>query len=156
MSQVPVVFLGKEEISKWPVFGAAGRRAGMVFVKRESDGSRRQASEAIMDCHRNRQLSLGLFPSGTTSLDEDRAWRSGAFRIARLGQIPVQPFRLTYEPIRTAAFIGKDLLLPHLYRLISSGGITARIEFGEPFMVVDPEASAQQVWAWTREALLRP
>lgn len=154
MSQVPVVFLGKQEIAKWPVLGAAGRRAGMVFVKRESDGSRRQAVRAIAECLQARGMSLGLFPSGTTSLDEARPWRTGAFRIARELGFPIQPFRLTYEPIGRAAFVGEDLLLPHLYRLLQAGRISARIEFGEPRMIGDPEADARELWAWSRELVL--
>lgn len=153
MSQVPVVFLGKEEISKWPVFGAAGRRAGMIFVKRESDGSRRQAVRAISECLESRGMSLGLFPSGTTSLDEGKPWRTGAFKIAREAGFPIQPFRLSYDPILPAAFLGNDYLLPHLYRLLKAGPITARIEFGEPRMVVDPDAMARELWAWSRGAI---
>jgi 1-acyl-sn-glycerol-3-phosphate acyltransferase len=153
MSQVPVVLLGKAEIAKWPIFGAAGRRAGMVFVKRESDGSRRQAAAAIHECLRSRGLSLGLFPAGTTTLDEGRPWRSGAFRIAQMGQVPVQPFRLAYDPIATAAFIGNDYLLPHLLRLLRAGFVTATIEFGAPRMVADPEAAARECWEWSRQAV---
>ncbi len=153
MSQVPVVFLGKEEVSNWPVFGAAGRRAGMVFVKRESDGSRRQAVRAISECLATRGMGLGLFPSGTTSLNEGKPWRTGAFKIAREAGFPVQPFRLTYDPISTAAFLGKDYLLPHLYRLLQAGPLTARIEFGAPRMVVDPEGTARELWAWSRETI---
>jgi 1-acyl-sn-glycerol-3-phosphate acyltransferase len=151
MSQVPVVFLGKAEIAKWPIFGAAGRRAGMVFVKRESNGSRRDAARAIVDCLQSRGMSLGLFPAGTTSLDEGRPWRAGAFKIARLGGFPIQPFRLSYEPLSKAAFIGDDYLLPHLFRLLKAGPIQARIEFGEPRMVLDPEAMARELWDWTRQ-----
>ena len=150
MSQAPVVFLGKAEIARWPVFGAAGRRAGMVFVKRESNGSRKDAALAIVDCLKSRSMSLCLFPAGTTSLDEGRPWRAGAFKIARLGGFPIQPFRLSYEPLEKAAFIGQDYLLPHLFRLLKAGPIRARIEFGEPRMVQDPESMARELWEWSR------
>ncbi len=150
MSQVPVVFLGKEEINRWPVLGAAGRRAGMVFVKRESDGSRRQAIRAISECLQTRGMSLGLFPSGTTSRGEECPWRTGAFRIAKEGGFPVQPFRLTYDPMDRVVFVGNDLLLPHLFRLLQAGSIRARIEFGEPRLIQDPEAAAHELWAWSR------
>ncbi|GLH72370.1 hypothetical protein GETHLI_08720 [Geothrix limicola] len=150
LSQVPVVFLGKAEIARWPLFGAAGRRAGMVFVKRESDGSRRQAVRAISDCLEARGMSLGLFPSGTTSLEEGRPWRPGAFKIAKEGGFLVQPFRLAYDPPRLAAFVGKDTLLPHLYRLLKAGPIRATLEFGEPRRVTDPLASAETCWHWSR------
>jgi len=152
MSQVPVVFLGKAEILKWPILGSAGRRAGMVFVKRESDGSRREATRAILECLKTRGMSLGIFPAGTTTLDEGRAWRPGAFRIAKAGNVPVQPFRLSYEPRDMAAFVGQDALLPHLFRLLRSGSIATRIEFGEPRLVGDPHAEAQACWGWSREA----
>lgn len=95
-------------------------------------------------------MSLGIFPSGTTSLDEARPWRTGAFRIAKEGGFPVQPFRLTYDPIKQAAFVGNDLLLPHLFSLLRSGRVSARIEFGHPRMVQDPEADACELWAWSR------
>ncbi len=153
MSQVPVVFLGKAEIAKWPILGAAGRLAGMVFVQRESDGSRREASRAILECLQTRGMSLGLFPSGTTSLDERRPWRSGAFRIAQEGQVPIQPFRLSYDPEALAAFVGKDTLLPHLYRLLRSGPVRAQIEFGEPRLVSDPATAAEDLWLWSRSPL---
>ncbi len=151
MSQVPVVFLGKAEIARWPVFGAAGRRAGMVFVKRESNGSRKDAALAIVECLKSRGMSLGLFPAGTTSLDEGRPWRAGAFKIARLGGFPIQPFRLSYQPLQKAAFIGQDYLLPHLFRLLKAGPIRARIEFGEPRLVDDPEVMARELWDWSRQ-----
>jgi 1-acyl-sn-glycerol-3-phosphate acyltransferase len=153
MSQVPVTFLGKAEIAKWPVLGAAGRLAGIVFVKRESDDSRKEASRAIIDCLQTRGMSIGIFPSGTTSLDEGRPWRSGAFRIARMGQVPVQPFRVAYEPLGPAAFLGKDALLPHLFRLLQAGPITARIEFGEPRLVTHPGETARELWEWSRASI---
>ncbi|MBI1752239.1 MAG: 1-acyl-sn-glycerol-3-phosphate acyltransferase [Acidobacteria bacterium] len=153
MSQVPLVFLGKEEVSRWPFFGAAGRRAGMVFVRRDSDGSRRQALKAVAECLGTRGMSLGLFPSGTTSLDEGRPWRIGAFRIAKEGRFPIQPFRLAYQPLREAAFLGEDALLPHLYRLLKAGPLRVRIEFAAPRLVDDPEAAAREIQAWCQEGL---
>jgi 1-acyl-sn-glycerol-3-phosphate acyltransferase len=152
MSQVPIALLGKAEIARWPILGAAGRRAGMVFVKRESNGSRKDAARAIVDCLRSRGMSMGLFPAGTTSLDEGRPWRAGAFKIARLRGFPIQPFRLSYEPLEQVAFVGEDYLLPHLYRLLKAGPIRARIEFGEPRLVEDPEVMAGELWNWTRQA----
>ena len=153
MSQVPVVLLGKAEILHWPILGAAGRRAGMVFVKRDSDGSRRQAARAISDCLGSRGMSLGLFPSGTTSLDEGRPWRTGAFKIAMEGGFPVQPFRLRYKPMLTAAFVGQDALVPHLFRLLKAGPIRVTIEFGEPVLVTNPENTAKELWTWSRANL---
>ena len=62
----------------------------------------------------------------------------------------MQPFRLSYTPMARAAFVGDDYLLPHLYRLLKAGRITARIEFGAPRMVEDPKDTAQELWNWSR------
>jgi len=119
-SLAPVVLVGKAEIARWPNLGTAGRRAGMVFVQRDSDGSRQQAARAIAACLRGRGMGIGLFPAGTTSLDEARPWRPGGFRIAREAGFPVQLFRLSYDPAGPAAFVGTDCLVPHLHRLLKS------------------------------------
>ena len=150
LSQVPVAFLGKAEIQGWPIVGSAGRRAGMIFIQRDSNGSRARAVRAIVEAMATRDLGLALFPSGTTSVDEGTPWRSGAFSIAKAGGFPVQPFRLSYTPMARAAFVGDDYLLPHLYRLLKAGRITARIEFGAPRMVEDPKDTAQELWNWSR------
>jgi 1-acyl-sn-glycerol-3-phosphate acyltransferase len=150
LSEAPVAFLGKAEIARWPILGSAGRRAGMIFVQRESTGSRSRAALAIPEALRTRGMGLALFPAGTTSLDEGRPWSTGAFKIARAAQVPVQPFRLSYDPPEVAAFVGDDLLLPHLFRLLRAGRIQARIEFGAPRMVEEPRAMAQELWRWSR------
>jgi 1-acyl-sn-glycerol-3-phosphate acyltransferase len=150
LSQVPVAFLGKAEIAGWPILGSAGRRAGMIFLQREAHGSRVRAARAIVEAMGTRDLGLALFPSGTTSLDEGTPWRSGAFTIAKAGPFPVQPFRVAYTPMALAAFVGADYLLPHLYRLLKAGRITAQIEFGAPRMVEDPRATSQELWQWSR------
>ena len=150
LSQAPVAFLGKAEIARWPIIGSAGRRAGMIFVKRESNHSRVQAAQAIGDAMRTRGMGLALFPAGTTSLDEARPWSAGAFKIAQAGGFPVQPFRLAYSPQAQAAFVGDDYLLPHMYRLLKGGEVTARIEFGESRLVEDPRRMAEELWHWSR------
>jgi 1-acyl-sn-glycerol-3-phosphate acyltransferase len=150
LSQVPVAFLGKAEIAGWPILGSAGRRAGMIFIQREVRGSRIRAARAIVDAMGTRDLGLALFPSGTTSVDESIPWRSGAFTIAKAGAFPVQPFRVAYTPMARAAFVGNDYLLPHLYRLLKDGRLSARIEFGAPRMVEDPRATALELWHWSR------
>ena len=150
LSQVPVAFLGKAEIGGWPIIGGAARRAGMIFLQREAHGSRTRAARAIVESLERRNLGLGLFPSGTTSMNEDTPWRSGAFTIAKAGPFPVQPFRVAYTPMERAAFIGDDYLLPHMYRLLKAGRIAARIEFGAPRLVEDPRTTAQELWHWSR------
>ena len=118
MASVPVVFVAKEEVSKWLVIGQASKKAGTVFVKRESGKSRAHAADAIAESILNRGQSIGIFPSGTTCLTEDKPWRHGAFKLAQRHQIPVQPFRIRYEPLRKLAYIDKDTFATHLLALL--------------------------------------
>lgn len=151
MASVPVVFVSKEEVSKWLVIGPASKKAGTVFVKRESGESRAQTATAIASCILDRKQSIALFPSGTTSVDEHKPWRSGALKIAFKHQIPVQPFRITYQPLRTLAYIDDDFFPVHLWNLLASGQkIKAIIEFGDVQQISSPLADSDRLWKWSQ------
>lgn len=152
MASVPVVFVSKEEVSKWLVIGPASKKAGTVFVKRESGESRAQTAAAIAHCIVERKQSIAVFPSGTTSVTEHKPWRTGALKIAHKHQISVQPFRLTYEPLRQLAYIDDDFFPIHLWNLLASNKkIKAIIEFGDVQKVSDPVADSERLWQWTQK-----
>ena len=151
MAVAPVSFVAKEELSRWPIIGEACRTVGTVFVKRESVDSRKIAVEKIGEaCLKNKQ-SICLFPSGTTSVSEEKPWRRGAFEIAKLKELKVQPFRLNYSPKEIVAFVGDDALVPHLWKLLRTTGVKAEIEFHTPVTITDSEQDAQQWKKWTFE-----
>ena len=151
MASVPVVFVAKEEISKWLVIGQASKKAGTVFVKRESGRSRANAADAIADTILLRGQSIGIFPSGTTCITEDKPWRHGAFKIAQKHQIPVQPFRIRYEPLRKVAYVGKDTFATHLLTLLRLERVKAIIEFDTVRLITDATADCDAIRNWTRE-----
>jgi len=151
MASVPVVFVAKEEVSKWLVIGQAGKKAGTVFVKRESGKSRADAADAIADTILSKQRSIGIFPSGTTCLSENKPWRYGVFKIAHKQKIPVQPFRIRYEPLRKLAYIEKDTFATHLLALLRLERVKAFIEFDEVRLIEDPTKDCEDIRAWTRE-----
>ena len=154
MAHAPVVFVAKEEVSKWPIIGPAGKRAGTVFVKRESSTSRAGAAQAVAEAVLVHKQSVAIFPSGTTSMTESKPWRTGAFKIAHEHQILVQPFRLRYTPAREVAFIDDDMLAPHLWKMLRRGPLRAVLEFGEPTMIHDPLADSERLWQWAREIVM--
>ncbi|MCX6119983.1 MAG: lysophospholipid acyltransferase family protein [Proteobacteria bacterium] len=157
MASVPVVFVSKAEVSKWLVIGPASKRAGTVFVKRESTSSRHRTVQAITDCLLERKQSLAIFPAGTTSINESKPWKPGALKIAARHKIPVQPFRLTYEPLRKVAFIDDDILPTHLWSLLAHGDrVKAVLEFGEPIFINDPVQDCEKIWHWTQGAHAEP
>lgn len=151
MASVPVVFVAKEEISKWLVIGDASKKAGTVFVKRESGKSRAHAADAIADTILKQKRSIGIFPSGTTCITEDKPWRYGAFKIAEKHQIPVQPFRIRYEPLRQVAYIENDTFATHLLALLRLERVKAIIEFAPVRMIEDASRDCDDIRDWTRE-----
>lgn len=80
---VSLRFVAKMELGRVPIFGAAMRRSGHVFIDR---GNRMQAVEAMRDAGERMKeegLTLGLFPEGTRSPDmELRRFRRGPFVLA--------------------------------------------------------------------------
>lgn len=90
-------FLGQAAISRWPIIGAAARKAGTVWVERERGASGASAIRAM-----RRRLEHGatmlVFPEGTTFAgDEVHAFRAGALR-ALLGlDVEIIPVGLAYD-----------------------------------------------------------
>lgn len=156
MASVPVVFVAKEEVSKWLIIGNSARRAGTVFVKRNSDKSRANAAEAILESIVKHRRSIAIFPSGTTCITETKPWRHGAFKIAEKHQIPVQPFRIRYEPLRDVAYIDDDMLATHMMALLRHEKIKAFIEFGPVRMIEDAARDCDAIRDWTREFFRNP
>lgn len=156
MSQTPVMFVAKQELASWPIFGTGIKKLGMVLVERDSANSRNRAAEAIASCVLKRNHNVAIFPSGTTCLTEKKAWRWGAFLIAKRYGIPVQPFRINYTPLREVAYIDKDIFLPHLWRVAGLKKIRATLEFHDPVMVDDPQEECLRWWQWSQPSPSSP
>ena len=72
----------------------------------------------MVDALANKNRSIAIFPSGTTSLREERPWKKGAFEIAKEASVPVQLFRIDYQPLRVSAYIDDDNLLSSMWLLL--------------------------------------
>ena len=153
MKTVPdISFMAKAELARWPLFGDGARAANTIFVQRDSNSSR---SRALLTLEENllEGRRVVLFPSGTTSLDESKPWKRGAFSLAKKMKIKVQPFRLTYTPLRVAAYIDDDFFPAHLNKLCRHGKIHATLEFHEP-VIIDHAETARKKWEkWARELM---
>jgi 1-acyl-sn-glycerol-3-phosphate acyltransferase len=153
MAVAPVSFVAKEELSRWPIIGEACRSVGTVFVKRESVESRKNAVEKIGAACLKAQQSICLFPSGTTTLTEEKPWKKGVFEVAKIKSLKVQPFRINYSPLEVVAFVGEDALVPHLWRLLNTQRVKAQIEFHEAVEINDSEVACLDWQQWSREKL---
>jgi 1-acyl-sn-glycerol-3-phosphate acyltransferase len=147
---VPVIFVAKSEVARWPLIGWVARARGTVFVERDR---RQRTPEANADIARHLAdgQSIVLFAEGTSS-DGNRVlpFRSalvGALRQA-LAQvdggkrIAVQPLSIGYtgllglpmgrqhRPI--VAWYGDRELVPHLREFLRRGAVDVTLSWGEP------------------------
>lgn len=155
LSQVPVCFLSKAELAKWPVLGWAATVARTIFVQRDDPTSRRRARESLA-----RLLDTGVstivFPEGTTFEGPGiSGFKPGGFQIAVEAGVPIVPVAITYPSARDA-WVGDDTFLRHyMERFAHGGGTTARLAFGPALTGSDPMALKQQTEDWIRAALVR-
>jgi len=144
-------FVSKHEIKRWPVFGKGAEKLDTVFVKRGNDSSRKDARKSIEDALKQGKRIV-IFPSGTTSIDGKKSWRKGAFEIAANTKLWVQPFRLSYMPLRDVAYIDNDFFPHHLYKLFHVKEVTAKIEFHEPIKIDDPIKDCLTWQSWAQQS----
>ena len=145
-----VVFLSKQEVSKWPIIGSGAKRVGTIFVNRGSIKSKAQARlqiEKILASPKS-TVHLAGFPSGTTSLTENIQWKKGLFEIAKSTQTLVQPFYISYKPLRECAYIDDDTLFTKLMLLLKYKNKTAQLTWGTPQIIQDTQIDIKQIQSW--------
>ena len=148
-----ISFLAKREVSRWPIIASFARLQGTLFVDRDSRKSIKDANAAMAA----RMLEGGwvaLFPEGTThdgtSLGRFHSSHFAAARELLLGAahveaVCVQPIAIRYSSAH-AAWLGDDLLLPHIMQLVKGAPIICDIFLCEPLIfdrMADRKAMAQ-------------
>lgn len=143
-----VVFIAKNEVRAWPVFGGLARLQKTIFVARDQKRSTGIQVGEIADRMADGEVVV-LFPEGTTS-DGNRLLevKSSLFGAASTAaeQVPgqlvyVQPVAIAYTGIQgmamgryhrsIAAWPGDLTLLPHLFGVLKAGAIDVDVTFGE-------------------------
>lgn len=97
MAEVPVSlrFVAKRELGRIPVFGAACRAAGHVFIDRRDAARASTAIRRAGERMHREGLSLVLFPEGTRSADGALGrFRRGAFALAIEIRAPLVPIAI--------------------------------------------------------------
>ena len=145
------VFISKYEVSLWPLFGRASKKIGTIFVKRSSRKSRSQAREEIERQILEGSKQIVVFPSGTTSMKNEKVWRKGVFEIAHKLGIPVQPIRISYSHLREVAYIDKDFFPVHLMNLATLPEIEASVEAHPPIIIKNVSADLDYCQKWCSE-----
>lgn len=168
-SVLPVIFIAKSEIARWPLFGLFAKLQRSVFV----DRARRHATGDV-----NRQIAgrlaegdpVVLFGEGTASDGNQvlpfRSALLGALReaLGNGGRGFVQPVSIAYTRLHgvpmgrqhrhLATFYGDMDLLSHLKGVLREGAIDVVVTFGPPFEV-DPAADRKSLARSTEDAVRR-
>jgi 1-acyl-sn-glycerol-3-phosphate acyltransferase len=162
---IPVSFVAKSEVAKWPYFGTLSRLVRTVFVDRE----RRSKAGEQRDAIRERLESGGtivLFPEGTSN-DGNRVL---GFKSSLLGsansmvtdasgqhrRVLVQPVSLAYTRLHGMpmgrefrpffAWYGDMELVPHLWQAFCLGPIDVMVHYHPP-LTVDQFPSRKELTA---------
>jgi lyso-ornithine lipid O-acyltransferase len=151
-SVLPVSFIAKSEVGAWPLFGTLAKLQRTVFVereKRQTTGTKRAEIAARLqsgDC-------LVLFPEGTSSDGTGvLPFKSSYFGAAENLDVAVVPATLSYSgPIY--AWYGDMDLLPHIWAVLKSGPLIARVTFHPPLEKADRKTMAREAEATVRASL---
>jgi lyso-ornithine lipid O-acyltransferase len=148
-SCTPVTFVGKSEVVKWPVIGAAAVRAGTLFVRRGNVCSgarvlRRMAARVRAG------TSIVVFPEGTTCAPPGIGpFQRGAFRLAAAARIPVIPVAIEYGRASDAWTDPDDAsFMTHLIETFGRRRVYVRISFGAPLIGTEADVLHDQAVSW--------
>jgi 1-acyl-sn-glycerol-3-phosphate acyltransferase len=131
-AMVPVTFVAKSEVARWPLIGWLTARTDNLFIERGRRGAAhltQQAMGAVLSDGRR----LVLFPEGTTTRgDSVLPFHAALLQSAVDSAVPVSCVALGYRDARcrmttTPAFVGEDTLWDCIWRIVSSDGVVAQV-----------------------------
>lgn len=148
-SLLPLLFVSKADVGRWPVFGTLARLQRSIFIDRTKRIATHGATKEIA-ARLGEGEAIVVFPEGTTS-DGNRVLK---FRSSLLGsaqqamekehhgaKIYLQPVFINYRGLHGlpmgrayqpyAAWYGDMELVPHLLDILKLGAIEVEISFGE-------------------------
>ena len=146
---IPVSFVAKSEVARWPFFGTLARLQRTVFVERERRAKTHEHSNEIA-ARVAKGDAIILFPEGTSG-DGNRVlkFNSSLFGAAEAEsgapEIPVQPLSVAYTKLHGLpmgrefrpffAWYGAMEMASHLWNAILMGPIDVVLEFHEPLTI---------------------
>lgn len=147
-----IAFLAKKEVKSWPILGMAAVRVGTLFVDRESKHDREKLRVQLGEQLIKNKSQLVIFPSGTTTLKEEKMWKKGIFEIAQHYDIPVQLFKIDYTPYRESSFVDDDTMIGKMVEQFSLPTKSAHVTWLESLQISHPENDAESL----RQKVSRP
>lgn len=159
----PCLFISKEEVSRWPVFGLLTRMAGTLFIRREMRSDiLRVANEMTSVVQQG--VVLTFFPEGTSSGGEGvLPFHAALLATVARAQWPVSPAAIRYDlpcgegsVSQEVAYWGEMTFGPHLLNLMGKERIHAFVHYGETRKAdKDRRVLAHELHAEVSQLLLR-
>ncbi|MEO6759664.1 MAG: lysophospholipid acyltransferase family protein [Saprospiraceae bacterium] len=139
--------VAKAELANLPVLGKGAASAGILYLRRESSGSRAQTLRQI-ESKIEEGFSVILFPEGTTSgLAGTLPFKKGAFQMAAKAGIPVVPVALCFADARDF-WVGTEGFFAHAARRFREKTVPIRLCYGPAFQNADTEVLLKAVQNW--------
>ncbi|WKX72727.1 1-acyl-sn-glycerol-3-phosphate acyltransferase [Streptomyces sp. XD-27] len=134
----PVTMLAKRQVADWPVVGPLTRRAGTLFIDRDSLRSLPGTVDRMSGLLRDGR-SVMVFPQGVTwCAGTGGTFRRATFQAALDAGAPIRPVTLDYlqhrGPTTVAAFVGDDDFATSLRRVNRAAGLTVRVTVHPPLL----------------------
>jgi 1-acyl-sn-glycerol-3-phosphate acyltransferase len=154
----PRIFVSKDDVRSWPLFGLLARLGGTIFVKR---GIRASATEAAIEIEfaLRSGIPVMLFPEGT-STDGTTLLPFHAFLFEPAVETgsPVSAAAIRYESPgtdeRELCYYGDVRFAPHLLETLGRRHVSGRLRFdGRPRIYSHRKRAAND--CWERVARLR-
>lgn len=144
--------VSKAEVAAWPIVGYGAKVTGILFLKRESIGSRKKTLSGISDQVRE-GFAVILFPEGTThDLPQCMEFKFGGFNLAAQESIPVAPIAIDYRN-KADYWIGNDTFLPHFLKSFGEREIHVHVRYGPLLRDADPEILRKSAMNWINQEL---
>lgn len=147
-----ITFVAKKEVRNWPIIGISAARVGTIFVDRSPSADRKKVRADMAQQIQQQGAYVTVFPSGTTTLDENLPWKKGIFEISQEHQVPVQAFKLSYEPLRESAYIDDDDLITQMMIIFKIKNKKVTLTWLETFEITNPEISAEKIRSYVQKA----
>lgn len=148
----PAYGVSKAEVASWPIIGFGAKVTGVIFLKRESAGSRKRTLAGIAEKLKE-GFAVILFPEGTTHSEPKTIdFRLGGFRLAAEEGFPIVPVAIDYASSQDY-WVGDDTFLPHFLRSFAQKTIKVKVRYGEAIRSEDPQELLEKAKAWIDSSL---
>jgi len=145
--------VAKAELASWPLIGKGAKMAGILYLQRESAGSRTGTLRQMLE-KLEAGFSVIIFPEGTTSaLLGTLPFKKGGFKLVAQAKIPVVPVALVFADKRDF-WVGNDTFFSHVKRRFGEKKTAVKLCYGPEIRSDDPEVLLSKSQNWIDAVLV--